>query len=29
MLLAQAESETLTLVSCDAVFDHYGIDRIW
>jgi PIN domain nuclease of toxin-antitoxin system len=29
MLVAQAESETLTLISRDAVFDRYGIERIW
>jgi PIN domain nuclease of toxin-antitoxin system len=29
MLVAQAEHETLTLVSPDDVFDRYGAARLW
>jgi PIN domain nuclease of toxin-antitoxin system len=29
MLIAQCQAEDLTLVSGDAVFDHYGVRRIW
>src|SRR5712691_11217928 len=29
MLIAQAQAENLTLVSNEAVFDGYGISRIW
>jgi PIN domain nuclease of toxin-antitoxin system len=29
LLIAQAKAEKLTIVSSDAVFDRYGVDRIW
>ena len=29
MLIAQAQTEDLVLVSNEAIFDHYGIRRIW
>jgi len=29
MLIAQAQSEGLTLVTNEAVFDAYGIRRLW
>jgi PIN domain nuclease of toxin-antitoxin system len=29
MLAAQAQTENLTIVSKDDVFDHYGVRRIW
>jgi PIN domain nuclease of toxin-antitoxin system len=29
MLIAQAQSETLAIVSKEAVFDSYGVRRIW
>lgn len=29
MLAAQAQSDGLTLVSCDPIFDRYGILRLW
>ncbi len=29
LLLAQAQQERLTMVSADAVFSNYGIERIW
>jgi PIN domain nuclease of toxin-antitoxin system len=29
MLIAQAQSENLVLVSNEAMFDHYGIVRLW
>jgi PIN domain nuclease of toxin-antitoxin system len=29
MLIAQAQSENLALVSNEQIFDHYGIKRIW
>lgn len=29
LLIAQAKVEKLTIVSSDAVFDRYGVDRIW
>jgi PIN domain nuclease of toxin-antitoxin system len=29
MLVAQAREEKLALVSLDAVFDAYGVTRIW
>ncbi len=29
MLIAQAQAENLTIVSNDAVFDRYGVRRLW
>ena len=29
MLIAQAQAEDLTLVSNEAIFDRYGINRLW
>jgi PIN domain nuclease of toxin-antitoxin system len=29
LLIAQAQQENLTLVSLDAVFDGYGVERLW
>ena len=29
MLVAQAQSESLFILSCDEVFDLYGIQRVW
>ncbi|MGA3210199.1 MAG: type II toxin-antitoxin system VapC family toxin [Terriglobales bacterium] len=29
MLAAQAQAESLTILSKDAVFDHYGVRRLW
>ncbi len=29
LLVAQAQVENVSLVSADAVFDHYGVTRIW
>jgi PIN domain nuclease of toxin-antitoxin system len=29
MLIAQAQSEGLAIVSNDAAFDPYGVERIW
>jgi len=29
LLVAQAQSETLSLISCDTIFDQYGVLRIW
>lgn len=29
LLIAQAQLETFTLVSCDQIFDRYGINRKW
>ena len=29
MLIAQAQAETLTIVSNDKVFDQYGVRRLW
>jgi PIN domain nuclease of toxin-antitoxin system len=29
MLVAQAQEEELAIVSCDPVFEAYGIERIW
>ncbi len=29
MLIAQAQLERLTLVTCDSVFDQYGVKKIW
>ena len=29
MLIAQALAEAMTLVSNEALFDGYGIDRVW
>jgi len=29
MLIAQAQSESLAIVSDDPVFDRYGVNRIW
>lgn len=29
MLIAQAQSENLALVSNEQIFDHYGIKRVW
>jgi PIN domain nuclease of toxin-antitoxin system len=29
MLIAQAQSENLPLISKEAAFDHYGVGRIW
>jgi PIN domain nuclease of toxin-antitoxin system len=29
MLVAQALSESLTVVGCDEAFDAYGVQRVW
>ena len=29
MLVAQAQAENLAIMSNDAVFDHYGVRRVW
>ncbi len=29
MLIAQAQAENLTIISSDAVFDRYGVRRLW
>ena len=29
MLIAQAQAENLAIVSNEAIFDHYGVRRIW
>jgi len=29
MLIAQAQSESLSMVSNETIFDHYGVNRIW
>jgi PIN domain nuclease of toxin-antitoxin system len=29
MLVAQAQAESLAIVSSDEIFEHYGIRRIW
>lgn len=29
LLVAQAQSEQLTLISADAIFDAYGVTRLW
>ena len=29
MLIAQAQAENLVLISNEAVFDHYGVTRLW
>ena len=29
MLIAQAQAEDIPLISIEAVFDHYGVRRIW
>jgi PIN domain nuclease of toxin-antitoxin system len=29
MLIAQAQSESLSIVSNETIFDHYGVNRIW
>lgn len=29
MLIAQCQTEGLTIVSADPVFDHYGVRRVW
>lgn len=29
MLIAQAQTDDLVLVSNEAIFDHYGINRLW
>ncbi len=29
MLIAQAQAESLTIVSNETIFDHYGVRRVW
>jgi len=29
MLIAQAQSESLSIVSNETIFDHYGVNRVW
>jgi PIN domain nuclease of toxin-antitoxin system len=29
MLVAQAQAESLTIVSSDPIFEHYGVRRLW
>lgn len=29
MLIAQAQAENLAIVSSDAIFDRYGVRRVW
>lgn len=29
LIIAQAQEEDLSILSCDKIFDKYGVDRIW